>query len=152
MPFPNFDFCLICEGIRQELGGKLTILGFFGMTPNVEVAVANPNQPLVLSLVAGFPPVLDARKKAYNHSFLITKSDGTSAVETPPAALNVSPVGRGLVGCGFAIVPPYPYGPYSIRILINGEPKLDTSFNIRKATPSEVGNLPIPPPEAAKPN
>src|SRR5260370_17099706 len=103
MPFPNFDFCLICEGIRQELGGKLTILGFFGMTPNVEVAVANPNQPLVLSLVAGFPPVLDARKKAYNHSFLITKSDGTSPLETPPAPLNLSPSASGLVCSGFPL-------------------------------------------------
>jgi hypothetical protein len=57
MPFPAIDYCLVCEGVRQEFGGKLTILGFFGVTPNVDIGVGNLNQPLTLMVVLGLAPL-----------------------------------------------------------------------------------------------
>ncbi len=80
MPFPQFSYCIVCEGVRPEVGGKLTILGFYGLTPNVEIAVANPNLPLNIVLVAAFPPVPDAG--AYDHSFVIHKPDDSVIVRT----------------------------------------------------------------------
>jgi len=41
MSFPHYDYCLICKGIRFEIGNKFTILGFSGMTPNIEILVSN---------------------------------------------------------------------------------------------------------------
>lgn len=147
MPFPNFDFCLICDGARPEIGGKLTILGFFGVAPNVEIVVGNPAAPVNVGLVAGFPSVSDTQT-VYQHSFVILKPDHTQLLQTPPTGLNVSPAGRGLVVFGFIIPPPIIFGTYSIRILVNGEPKLSTTIRVRQATPVEQANLGIAPPVA----
>src|ERR1700683_3721003 len=100
MPFPNFDFCIICEGIRPEIGSKLTILGFFGVAPNVEIVVQNPSQPLMISFVAGFPPV-PGLPAIYQSVMSVARPNGNFVFETPPTQLNVSPTGRGIVGTGF---------------------------------------------------
>ncbi len=154
MPFPAFDFCFICDGVRPELGGKLTILGFYGVAPQVEVVVGNAALPVTLAVVAGFPPISDVRT-AYEYSIVITKPDHVVIQQTPPTKLNISHAGRGLVILGFAIVPPIFFGTYSIRILVNGEVKLDTSFRLRLITPTEVasmGGFMLPTPPTPKPN
>lgn len=147
MPFPSFDFCLICDGARPEIGGKLTILGFYGVAPNVEIVVGNPAAPVNVGLVAGFPPVSDTQT-IYQHSFVIFKPDHTPLQQTPPTRLNISPTGRGLVVFGFIIPPPIAFGSYSICILVNGETKLDKTIRVRQATPVELANLGIAPPGA----
>lgn len=152
MPFPVFDFCIMCEGIRPEVGGKLTILGFYGLAPNVEVAIANPAQPLSLAFIAGFPPVADATRTVYEHAIVITRPDQAVVQQTPRNRLNVSPTGRGLVIFGFVIPPPYFFGAYSIRISVNGEVKLDTMFRLRAATQTELAGLGIFPAPTARPN
>jgi|SRR5208283_444567 len=151
MPFPAFDFCLICDGVRPEIGGKLTILGFYGSAPNVEIVVGNPAAPVTVGLVAGFPAVADVQT-VYNYSFVITKPDRTVLQRTPATRLNIAPNGRGLVVFGFIIPPPIVFGPYSIRILVNDEPKLDTSIRVRQATPAELASLGIAPPVVGRLN
>ena len=42
----------MCEGVREELRGKLTILGFFGITPHVDVRVQHMDRPTGLCFVA----------------------------------------------------------------------------------------------------
>ena len=140
MPFPNFDYCIICETVRPEVGGKLTLLGFYGLAPNVELAIANPVAPSTITLVAGFPPVPDAHA-VYEHMIQIRRPDQGIVMQSPLSRLNVSPVGRGIVVSGFVIPPPYVFGAYSIRILVNNEPKLETSVRLRSATPAELTML-----------
>ena len=147
MPFPDFDFCLICDGVRPEVGGKLTILGFFGLAPNVEIVVSNPAAPVTVGMVAGFPPVAGV-ETVYQHSIVIGRPDRTPLQQTPPSTLNTSPTGRGVVVFGFIIPPPIIFGTYSIRILVNGEPKLDKSIRVRQATAAELAHLGIAPPVA----
>lgn len=154
MPFPNFDFCIICDAVRPEVGGKLTLLGFYGLAPNVEIVVLNPAMPSTIGLVAGFPPVPDAQA-VYQHSILIRRPDQGVIQQMPPTRLNVSPVGRGLVVFGFVIPPPYAFGAYSIRISVNNEIKLDTSIRLRAATPAELAMLAgggLAPPPSGRPN
>lgn len=155
MPFPQFDYCIICDVIRPELGGKFAILGFYGLAPNVEVVIANPSLPVILAFVAGFPPVPDATQVAYQYSILITRPDQRVVQQTPMTRLNVSPTGRGFVAFGFIIPPQYPFGMYSIRILVNNEAKLDTTFRVRSATQAEIaglGGIAFPPPGGGRPN
>jgi hypothetical protein len=152
MPFSNFDFCILCEGVRPEVGAKLTILGFFGVAPNVDIAIGNPNQPLMVTFIAGFPPVTGGG--AYQNTISVTRPNGTVVFQSPPANLNVSPVGRGIVGAGFLIPPPYIWGRHTLRIHVNNELKLETSFNIRSANPAEMaqlGGVAFPPP-VGRPN
>jgi hypothetical protein len=139
MPFPNFDFCLICEGIRPEVGGKLTILGFYGVAPNVEVVISNPDQPLMLAFIAGVPPV--ATLGVYHNVIMVTRPNGAVALQTPPSPLNVSQTGRGIIGSSFVLPPPHSWGKHQIRVFVNNEMKLDTSFTLRQPSPSELANL-----------
>ena len=37
MPFPQVRQCLLCEEVRSELGNKISILGFFGILPDVQI-------------------------------------------------------------------------------------------------------------------
>jgi hypothetical protein len=48
---PTLDSCLICEAIRPELGGKLILLGYMGVCPNVDIGVPQLDQPLVLTFL-----------------------------------------------------------------------------------------------------
>jgi hypothetical protein len=35
--------CIVCEGVRQETGGKATIFGFAGILPDVKILVSDDN-------------------------------------------------------------------------------------------------------------
>jgi hypothetical protein len=142
MPFPDFEYCIICEGIRPEIGGKFTILGFYGLAPHVEVVITNPAQPVNLAFLAAFPPVGDAHT-VYEYSIVITRPGQVVLHQTPQSRLQVSLAGRGLVAFGFVISPPYIFGTYSIRIIVNHEVKLDNTFRLRAASPPELANLGI---------
>lgn len=131
---------------------SLTILGFYGLAPHVEIVVANATQPVNLALIAGFPPVADSAQMVYDHSIAITKPDGAVVQQTPRSRLNVSPLGRGLVAFGFAIPPPYPFGVYSIQISVNNQLKLDTAFRLRAASQAELANLGIFPTPTGRAN
>lgn len=48
--------CLVCDLVRPELAGKLTILGYFGICPNVHIRVAQLDQPTVLTFVISGDP------------------------------------------------------------------------------------------------
>lgn len=149
MPFPNFNYCLVCEGVRQELGGKLTILGFYGITPNVEIVVVNQNNPLGLTFIAGFPVIQEIRP--YMGTFRIIRPDGSIAFEVPPVAVKVSLQHGGVFGAICLIPPPYIVGRHSVRISVNDEMKLETSFNVRFANPGELAAMGIQVPPVQPP-
>lgn len=151
MSFPAFDFCIICDGIRPEVGGKATILGFYGVAPNVEVIVSNPALPVTLAFVAGFPPVTDAQA-IYESSTIVTRPNQAVVLQTPPQRLNVSAVGRGFVAAGFVIPPPHIFGLHSIRIVVNRETKLDTVFRLRAASQVELAALGVFPAPVGRSN
>ncbi|HEY7404079.1 MAG TPA: hypothetical protein VIB39_11190 [Candidatus Angelobacter sp.] len=53
--FLQVKHCLICESVRPEPGGKASILGFFGVAPNVSILVQRLplNIPLTFLMVCG---------------------------------------------------------------------------------------------------
>ena len=137
MPFPTFDYCIICEIIRPELGGKSILLGFYGLAPNVEIIVQDINRPVALSLLAGCPAVAEVNI-AYEYFVAITRPDGVGIYQTPPFRLVVAQDKRIQIPAWFNIAPPILPGRYSIRVMVNREVKLDTSFSIRTATPVDI--------------
>jgi hypothetical protein len=48
MLLPQIHTCLVCEEARKEVLGKWTLLGFFGVAPNVHVAIADFAKPVAL--------------------------------------------------------------------------------------------------------
>jgi hypothetical protein len=50
---PKFDYCIMCEDVRLELGNKVSILGFLGLAPSVDLYVAQLNQPTKIVFLFG---------------------------------------------------------------------------------------------------
>jgi len=46
MRFPKIDCCVVCEGIRQEIMNKFVLLGFFGITPHVQLTIKDFKIPV----------------------------------------------------------------------------------------------------------
>ena len=130
MAHPIFDSCVVCDLVRPELGGKFMLLGFYGVAPNVEIVIQSLNTPIVLSMVAASPPVLDSNI-AYEYVVIITRPDGLGILQTPPRRLVPTKDIRIHFPIAFNIAPPILPGRYSVHITVNGELKLDTSFSIR---------------------
>lgn len=152
MPFQDYDYCLICEYIRPELGGKMTIMGFYGVAPNVEIVVRDVGQPVMLAFVAGFPPVVDRLATAYHNTISVSRPNGAVAFQTPPSPINVSATGRIVVAVGFALPPPQISGTHRIQMRVNGDLKMSAPFIIRTATAAEMAMIsgtpfPVPPRE-----
>jgi|SRR5882762_873824 len=40
--------CIVCEGVRQEILNKYTILGFFGIAPNVKISIRDFKLPVTI--------------------------------------------------------------------------------------------------------
>jgi hypothetical protein len=140
MPFPKVTYCIICEGVRPELGGKVSILGFFGVAPNVDIGLAKFDQPLSLAVVIGFGPVTDANQ-VYNHSVVVLNPDGSILFQTPTAKINTVPGKGGAIVAGAVAIPRTP-GLRIVRVLVNGETWSECQFMIRQATPQELAGLP----------
>lgn len=144
MSFPQFSSCAICESIRPELGGKLTLLGFYGFSPNVEIIVGKLGQPLAVAVVIGFPPVSSQDAQAlHKHNFIVTDPNGKVLVQTPASPLG-SEAGRpGSVAAAF-IIPPTVTGKHTIKLMVDDELKFEASFNVRAATAAELQKLGLP--------
>lgn len=140
MPFPNATYCIVCEGVRPELGGKINILGFFGVAPNVDIGVGNLNQHLSLAVMVGFGPVTDANQ-VYNHSVAVLNPDGSVLFQTPTAKLNTVPGKPGVLVAAGVSIPKTP-GLRIVRVVVNGATWSEHQFMIRLATPQELAGLP----------
>jgi hypothetical protein len=138
MMLPTFDYCIICEMVRPELGGKYILLGFYGLAPNVEILVQDTNRPIFLSILTGCPALSEATT-TYECVVLITRPDGVGIFQTPPLRLVVAQDRRTLVPVAFNVPPPILPGRYSIRLTVNGELRLDTSFSVK------TSNQPVSP-------
>ena len=139
MAFPAINYCMVCESVRPEMGGKLSVLGLFGLTPVVDIGVLKLDQPLVLTVLFGFSPVTDAQ--AYNYSIVISNPDGSVLFQSSPTKVNTLPGKPGVIASTFASVPKT-VGLRKIRVVVNGETKFESQFTIRKAEPQELAGMP----------
>jgi|SRR6185437_2107238 len=46
MAFPKINHCIVCDDVRLEPGGKASILGFYGIVPDVELGIADFTKPV----------------------------------------------------------------------------------------------------------
>jgi hypothetical protein len=48
MAFPRITTCIVCDGVRQEILSKYVILGFYGVTPDVQISIKDFALPISL--------------------------------------------------------------------------------------------------------
>lgn len=121
------------------MGGKVSILGFFGITPNVDVAVGSLDSMLQLTFMIGFGAVTDAEQ--YLYSVVILNPDGSELIKTPRARVNTLTGKPGLLVATFPFAPKK-VGVRSIKVIINDESRFESQFMIRQASTQELAALP----------
>jgi hypothetical protein len=132
MPPFQVQSCLVCEEARPELGGKWTLLGFFGVTPDVHVGIGDFSKPITLCFVFLGGP-------------LAGRIRGACRVAAPSGA-NI-PGGAEVEGefspdrptsaffLGFQNVVPGP-GRYTIVFALNGRDIYESTFNLIQGVPA----------------
>lgn len=80
MGFPPIKYCILCESVRPEIGGKLTILGFYGILPDVEIQLQNFEGPIPFTFIFGTGP----SGGKFNVSSEILDSGDSKVIEAPP--------------------------------------------------------------------
>ncbi|SRR6266571_2808092 len=133
MPFPEIKYCLICDAVRAEALGKLTLLGFFGVTPDVQISIKDFRQPLQAAfvLVGGTG---EGRAKV---GFQFADARNQVLLATPEAEAGpIEPGKRLLTGVGISYTFPGP-GRYSFRVIVDDRIHYQTSFELLQGTPAD---------------
>jgi hypothetical protein len=139
MPFPAINYCLVCESARPELGGKVSLLGFAGVTPNVDLGVQKFGLPMLLTLVFGFSPMEDV-SQLYNHEIHIINPDGSFLARTPASPVNAERGKPGLLVLSIPVLAMEP-GRRTVRVIVNREQRFEDSFMIRLASHQELAHF-----------
>lgn len=118
-----FQHCIVSDDVRLELENKASIMGLYGLTPNVSIAVQFPDRPiprLSFLLASGLPVPLGmyrTRLKFIDPSGvnLFENSDDEilSEVRNVPSGINVI--------FTWAPLPLNDFGIYKVIAVVNGK-------------------------------
>jgi hypothetical protein len=136
MAFPTIRHCLVCEDIRFERRNLVALLGFYGITPDVEILVkdfALPVPHLYFLFIGG------QGEGRFKISLQLLNGEGKSLVTTPESEVVVQPqpkrtnLALGLAGFAF----PSP-GAYTLRLFVAGESRpYESQFQVLQGSPED---------------
>lgn len=134
MAFPDILHCLVCEGSRPEPFGKSTLLGFYGVAPDVEIAVKDPSIPVLLALVfiGGIPA--ESSSHALRLEFAGPKE---ILFEAPSTEIQVKPKKRLVMHIQLPPLQLAETGEYEVRLFVDGGQHYREKFIVRRATPED---------------
>jgi hypothetical protein len=139
MPFPHIDHCIICELTRPELGGKSTILGFYGIAPNVDIRLQDARLPitgLTFFFVAG------AGEGTGSLTLEVNDWSGNPVISIPPHPIDLKQAERSNLVFGLAGLIKFPHvGKYLIRLLKDGDQIFRDSFKVSEGSPEEFAQF-----------
>lgn len=124
--------CIVCEGVRPELGGKATILGFGGVLPYVDMGIKDlPAKLSNLTLL-----ILIKGSGSAPANLLILNPDGTAADPSEGTEIQLDWDGAGQVigaSIGLSGFVANQVGIYSVRFSLNERLIYESSFEISLA-------------------
>jgi hypothetical protein len=131
MPFPQIQYCLVCDDVRPDLGNKLNILGFFGLLPFVDVIVGEWGKTTRLLFIVGTVTDADAEVGDYDINTTILNPDESELASTEPQRLTIKASERGILGFGF-LVTFIEAGQHTFHLKQNGNIIFSGTFSVRK--------------------
>ncbi len=135
---PRLVACLLCEGLRPEAVGKTTILGFFGVLPQVTIQVVRLDQPLPqLSFVVQSDEP-EAAGEA-NLRIVIYSPDGTELISLEYPKVQWRHGKKMLVAFNIVPFPISGAGRYTVHFEIDGVRSYESAFSI-EAMPAELAS------------
>ncbi len=132
MGFPEIVGCLVCEDVRGERFRKLSILGFYGLAPNVNIILQDLNKHIDrLSFL-----LIGNQGEGEHRLFLkILGNGGEVLVKTPEGRMKIdSPATRTFLTFRLNGLKFPKAGTYSVQLIVDDEFHYGTSFEISKGT------------------
>jgi len=123
--------CIACEGVRQEAGGKATILGFAGVLPNAKVTVPTEGRAYQCFFISA----LGEGEVDLTFEML----DPSSAVIAEPTVVKVVWDGKDSVKnivLSIQDVDLLNEGEYTITVLVDDQEVFKSSFQVKNPTPN----------------
>ena len=134
MPSIKINHCLICDTAREEARNKISLLGFFGVTPNVEVRLDTFELPVneltlvFIGSISGSAGRAEVTIELFDYSDRMLFSHSQSSELQPKERANFIFNIRLL-----KFVHP---GRHKIRLRIDGRPVYNTDFLISRNVPT----------------
>jgi hypothetical protein len=129
--FPKIDVCLICEAIRPELGSKATLMGFFGIAPDVNIVI--PSLPAQITL-AFLMMCGTGDGSKHDGKIAVLAPDGTQIALAAIPLLQIPPASpansRGAIVASFPSLPIASGGKYTLKLSVDDRPFYSTSFRV----------------------
>ena len=138
MPFPTIRACILCEEMREERRGLVSLFGFYGLMPDVDVLVQDFAAPGFMRVTFVF--VGSGGEGHFTMSLRLFKPDGLVLFESPGPGLPLDVVPQRRANIGFSLVPGLRLpeaGTYRVLLLADGEPVFETTFTARQGQPGD---------------
>jgi hypothetical protein len=135
MAFPTVEHCLVCDDIRLEALNKHTILGFYGICPNVGIRLSAFGKPMDRLTFAMFAGVGDGVEHELAAN-LIGPND-EKVVEFP--SMKVAPPAGKRFGFSFAIggLVFKAEGRHKLELSVDGARWYEAPFDVQKGDPQD---------------
>jgi hypothetical protein len=141
MAFPKIEECLICEMVRPELGGKLSLLGFFGRAPHVQIIVQNLDLPLqqLAFVFLGGPYQPSSIEPPFQIKLLVIGPAGDEVAASPPVSLAIPPAPhRTTLATGVGNIRLPKTGRYEFSLLVDNVSEFQSYFFVSVGPPNPV--------------
>lgn len=127
MSFSDVKYCIICDDVRVEQEGKLTILGFYGLSPTASIAL-QAGQQTKLAFVAGVgrlsgTHIVSMRVLGPDHAILMELAPVTHNLEGFEQAYNH-------LVCYFNNISFRQAGVHTFQLVVDAQLKFSGPFNI----------------------
>ena len=130
-PTPKVLACLIADAVRSETNGKLTLLGFCGITPNVTLGIKDINSPVQVAFIFS----LERGNGRFALSCEISHERTSQViVHTDPQSIAITPKDAPYLVFQYVVMIPAT-GTYRIRLLDGTRPHYTTTFEILHGLP-----------------
>lgn len=127
MPFPDIKHCLVCKDIQQDPKGSITVIGFYGISPYVQIDTSF-KVPTKLMFALGGPPS-DGGRYRITWDILDPTGNVISEPSKTPYFFNLVPGRPVLLNYQDAVLYPGP-GEYRVRLTVDGKPHYEASFQL----------------------
>jgi hypothetical protein len=121
---PKFDDCIVCEGIREELHGKMTLVGFLGICPNVDFGLQALDQPAIMMFMLFGGPG-DGTYTGWID--ILDEATGRVLAATAPAPFIAKPTARTVIGAQVGAIFGHA-GTFIIRLFVDGIERFRSTF------------------------
>lgn len=130
MPLPTVEWCILCEDVRAEIGNKATVLGFFGLCPNVDIQFQRkPYSTSIMFLLGvtggtGLVPLTS----------VLMDIEGRAIAQGPTIQMKAAPgKSNAMVGIGFTGIQFQRTGKHRFRVSTGGVKIYETTIGISEA-------------------